>query len=333
MRAPEPPSYIDAMTLSIVMPTYNGGAYLQEAVRSVLAQSCQDWELLISDDGSRDGTRDFLRQLDDPRIKVFFQEKNLGIFGNLNFLFQQVRTDITQIFCQDDWLVDAGALQRLVDTWQTLPPEVAFLRANHGAEQGGSSLARLEEAVLPAIVRPEQSDRFFFLFGCIPGNLSNVSLRTRIVAEHGWFDQRLPYAGDFEFWSRVGHREPWAISPVRVTTVRVHEGQASATLNKVGELMPQMGTVLRTLYDRLIQAGTSPLKLKLVASVCYISTHRWQGLQWFRRTRSWQYMQMANRHLGNQRFALGFVSGWLAFLATAGGRLGRLAAARWLLAH
>ncbi len=333
MRAPEPPSYIDAMTLSIVMPTYNGGAYLQEAVRSVLAQSCQDWELLISDDGSRDGTRDFLRQLDDPRIKVFFQEKNLGIFGNLNFLFQQVRTDITQIFCQDDWLVDAGALQRLVDTWQTLPPDIAFLRANHGAEQGGSSLARLEEAVLPAIVRPEQSDRFFFLFGCIPGNLSNVSLRTRIVAEHGWFDQRLPYAGDFEFWSRVGHREPWAISPVRVTTVRVHEGQASATLNKVGELMPQMGTVLRTLYDRLIQAGTSPLKLKLVASVCYISTHRWQGLQWFRRTRSWQYMQMANRHLGNQRFALGFVSGWLAFLATAGGRLGRLAAARWLLAH
>lgn len=321
------------MTLSIVMPTYNGGAYLQEAVRSVLAQSCQDWELLISDDGSRDGTRDFLRQLDDPRIKVFFQEKNLGIFGNLNFLFQQVRTDITQIFCQDDWLVDAGALQRLVDTWQTLPPEVAFLRANHGAEQGGSSLARLEQEVLPAIVRPEQSDRFFFLFGCIPGNLSNVSLRTRIVAEHGWFDQRLPYAGDFEFWSRVGHREPWAISPVRVTTVRVHEGQASATLNKVGELMPQMGTVLRTLYDRLIQAGTSPLKLKLVASVCYISTHRWQGLQWFRRTRSWQYMQMANRHLGNQRFALGFVSGWLAFLATAGGRLGRLAAARWLLAH
>lgn len=321
------------MTLSIVMPTYNGGAYLQEAVRSVLGQSFQDWELLISDDGSRDGTRDFLRQLDDPRIKVFFQEKNLGIFGNLNFLFQQVRTDITQIFCQDDWLVDEGALQRLVDTWQTLPPEVAFLRANHGAEHGGSSLARLEQEVLPAIVRPEASDRLFFLFGCIPGNLSNVSLRTRIVAEHGWFDQRLPYAGDFEFWSRVGHREPWAISRVRVATVRVHEGQASATLNKAGELMPQMGTVLGALYDRLVRAGVSAVKLQMVGSVCYISTHRWQGLQWFRRTRSWRYMQMVNQHLGNQRFALGFVGGWLAFLATAGGRLGRLAAARWLLAH
>ncbi len=44
-------------------------------------------------------------------------------------------------------------------------------------------------------------------------------------------------------------------------------------------------------------------------------------------------MAMVNQHLGQQRFALGFVSGWLAFLATAGGRLGRLQAARWLLAH
>jgi len=42
---------------------------------------------------------------------------------------------------------------------------------------------------------------------------------------------------------------------------------------------------------------------------------------------------MVNQHLGQQRFALGFVAGWLAFLATAGGRLGRLPAARWLLAN
>lgn len=321
------------MTLSLVMPTYNGGDYLKEAVRSVLSQSYQDWELLISDDGSKDGTRDFLASLQDPRIKVFFQEKNLGIFGNLNFLFQQVRTDITQIFCQDDWLVDEGALGRLVEVWQTLPSDIAFLRANHGAEEGGSSLARFEREVLPEVVRPEQSDRLFFLFGCIPGNLTNVSLRTRIVAEHGWFDQRLPYAGDFEFWSRVGHRAPWAISRVRVATVRVHEGQASATLNKAGELMPQMATVLGTLYDRLVAQGVSPLRLQTVASVCYISTHRWQGLQWRRKANSWRYMDMVNQHLGRQRFALGFVSGWLAFLATAGGRLGRLPAARWLLAN
>ena len=173
------------MTLSLVMPTYNGGDYLKEAVRSVQSQAYQDWELLISDDGSKDGTRDFLASLKDPRIKVFFQEKNLGIFGNLNFLFQQVRTDITQIFCQDDWLVDDGALGRLVEVWQKLPPDIAFLRANHGAEEGGSSLARFERQVLPEVVRPEQSDRLFFLFGCIPGNLTNVSLRTRVVAEHG----------------------------------------------------------------------------------------------------------------------------------------------------
>jgi glycosyltransferase involved in cell wall biosynthesis len=320
------------MTLSLVMPTYNGGEFLKEAVRSVLAQTHTDWKLLISDDGSKDGTREYLASLSDPRIQVFFQEKNLGIFGNPNFLFQQVRTDITQIFCQDDWLVDEGALARLVATWQQLPADVAFLRANHGADSY-SRLARFELEVLPPIVTPEKSDLYFFLFGCIPGNLSNVSLRTRIVAEHGWFDQRLPYAGDFEFWSRVGHRERWAISPVNVATIRSHPGQASATLNKAGELLPQMATVLGTLYDRLIAAGVSPLKLQTVCSVNYVCQHRWRGLQLLGRLRSWGYMVMVNQHLGRQRFALGFLSGWLAFLATAGGRLWRLQAARWLLAH
>jgi hypothetical protein len=320
------------MTLSIVMPTYNGGEYLKEAVRSVLAQSHQDWELLISDDGSNDGTRDYLASLNDPRIRVFLQKKNLGIFGNLNFLFQQVQHPVTQILCQDDWLVDDGALVRLVAAWRQLPASIAFMRANHGAD-GHSRLARFELDVLPPVVTPDTSDLYFFLFGCIPGNLSNVSLRTRIVAEHGWFDQRLPYAGDFEFWSRVGQHEPWAISNVSVATIRVHAGQASATLNKAGELMPQLGMVLSTLYDRLTAKGVSPLRLKTVGSVCYISTQRWIGFQWLRKTRSWRYMDMVNQHLGSQRFALGFLWGWLAFLATAGGRLGRLQAARWLLAH
>lgn len=319
------------MHITLVMPTYNGGEYLKEAVASVLRQQHQAWTLLISDDGSKDGSREFLAGLSDPRIQVFFQEKNLGIFGNLNFLFRHVTTEVTQIFCQDDWLIDDEALGRLADAWRQLPDDVAFVRANHGGQVGGSSLTRLELSVLPNIVSPDQSDVLFYLFGCIPGNLSNVSVRTHIVAEHGWFDQRLPYAGDFEFWSRVGHRSRWAISGVRVSVIRSHPGQASNALNKAGELMPQMATVLNTLYDRLVARGVSSLCLQTVGSVCYVSSHRWQGVNWRRRSGTWRYMAMVNQHLASQRFALGGVLGWFAFLATAGGRLWRLQAARWLL--
>ena len=75
--------------ISVLMPVYNGMPYIPDAVESVLAQDEQDWELVISDNGSTDSTRDYLRSLQDPRIRVHLQQANLGIFGNLNFLLAQ----------------------------------------------------------------------------------------------------------------------------------------------------------------------------------------------------------------------------------------------------
>jgi len=60
--------------ISVLMPVYNGMPYIPEAVESVLAQDEQDWELLISDDGSTDGTRDYLDTVRDSRIKVIHQK-------------------------------------------------------------------------------------------------------------------------------------------------------------------------------------------------------------------------------------------------------------------
>lgn len=309
------------MPITLVMPTYNGGAYLKDAISSLLKQNYQDWVLLISDDGSNDGTRDYLRGLTDPRIKVFFQDKNLGIFGNLNFLFGHVRTDLVQILCQDDWLTDEKSLAACVDEWRKLPPDVMFLRSNHGCDVSAKDRGAFEVAWMPSIVEPGVSDVYFFLFGCIPGNLSNVSLRTRTVKDEGWFDQRLPYAGDFEFWSRVGSRMRWATSGAKVTTIRTHATQASKTLNKAGELMPQLSAVVGTLFSRLQKRGLAGWKLRMAGEIIYVSQHRWRGLRARAVTGSWVYMYEVNRHLGEAPWALGGVTGWLVFFLTFGGRM------------
>lgn len=309
------------MPITLVMPTYNGGDYLKDAISSLLRQHYQDWELLISDDGSNDGTRNYLEGLTDPRIKVFFQDKNLGIFGNLNFLFGHVKTDLVQILCQDDWLTDEKSLSACVDEWAKLPPDVMFLRSNHGCDVSAEDLGAFEVAWMPRIVEPGMSDVYFFLFGCIPGNLSNVSLRTRTVRDEGWFDQRLPYAGDFEFWSRVGSRMRWATSGARVTTIRTHDMQASKTLNKAGELMPQLSSVVGVLFARLQNRGLADWKLRVAGEIIYVSQHRWRGLRARAKTGSWTYMREANRHLGRAPWALGGTVGWLVFVLTCGGRI------------
>lgn len=59
--------------VSIVMPAYNAAAYIGEAVDSVLAQTWMNWELIVVDDGSTDGTSAYLDGLADPRIRVIHQ--------------------------------------------------------------------------------------------------------------------------------------------------------------------------------------------------------------------------------------------------------------------
>jgi glycosyltransferase involved in cell wall biosynthesis len=76
-------SRIENPILSVLMPAYNAGAYIQEAIDSVLAQSFTNFELLVFNDGSTDNTLSVLKQYTDPRLKIFNQE-NMGLVNTLN---------------------------------------------------------------------------------------------------------------------------------------------------------------------------------------------------------------------------------------------------------
>jgi glycosyltransferase involved in cell wall biosynthesis len=318
------------MPTSIVMPTFNGIKYLEQAVDSVLSQTDQDWELIISDDGSTDGTRDYLAKICDPRVKVHFQAQNLNIFGNLNFLFTQATGKISQILCQDDYFIDNGALDRLTVQWSTLPPETVFMRSNHLLD-ANSKLARFEGSVLPSIVHPEQSDLFFFIFGCIPGNLSNISVRTDAVKKAAWFRADLPYAGDFEFWSRLGRSHPWAISQNKVTKIRSHPEQASKTMNRTGELLSQLNFILSSLYRQLISKGYASARLRLLATLNYASQHRDVGVKAAIRNRGNAYLQAVSKEFDTSDFCFGPLLGWVVYFASLGGRAFRIPVTKRLL--
>jgi glycosyltransferase involved in cell wall biosynthesis len=85
-------------TVSVVMCAYNTRPYIEQAVRSVLQQTFECWELIISDDASTDGTREWLQRLrDHPKVRLFFQPKNIGYVANKNFAFEQASGEyITQ---------------------------------------------------------------------------------------------------------------------------------------------------------------------------------------------------------------------------------------------
>ena len=81
----------DQVTVSIGIPFRNARRFLAVAVRSVFAQTHQDWELLLIDDGSSDGSIEVVRHLDDPRVRVVADGSHRGLCARLNQIAAMAR--------------------------------------------------------------------------------------------------------------------------------------------------------------------------------------------------------------------------------------------------
>ncbi|MCB0696877.1 MAG: glycosyltransferase [Chitinophagaceae bacterium] len=98
-------------SLTVLLPTYNAGPYIKEAVDSILAQTYTDFEFLIIDDGSTDETAEILKSYSDPRITVVSQQ-NKGLITTLNEGILASKGDIIARMDADDvCLPDRLALQ------------------------------------------------------------------------------------------------------------------------------------------------------------------------------------------------------------------------------
>lgn len=90
--------------IDILLATYNGETFIKEQIDSILNQTYTNFRLLISDDNSTDKTKEIIKEYEkkDNRVKCFFQEKNLGVVSNFEFLLKQVNSKYYMFSDQDD---------------------------------------------------------------------------------------------------------------------------------------------------------------------------------------------------------------------------------------
>ena len=107
--------------ISIGIPFYNAEAYLEDAIKSVLAQTFQEWELILVDDGSSDGSLDIAKKYEqlDSRVRVISDGLNKKLPTRLNEIIKEAKFDFIARMDADD-LMD---VERLVKHY-------AFLSAN-----------------------------------------------------------------------------------------------------------------------------------------------------------------------------------------------------------
>ncbi|MGD0913338.1 MAG: glycosyltransferase [Terracidiphilus sp.] len=90
-----------SLKLSVILPVYNGMPYLPDAVESVLRQTFADFTFIIVNDGSTDGTEEYLRSLNDPRI-VLINQSNEGLGASLNTGLKRCQTEYVARMDADD---------------------------------------------------------------------------------------------------------------------------------------------------------------------------------------------------------------------------------------
>lgn len=207
--------------VSVLMTVYNRRHFLSEAVHSVLASTLQDFELIICDDCSKDGSADLADELAraDSRIRVHRNAVNLGDYRNRMQAASLATGRYLKYVDSDDQIYPHG-LQVMVRNLEQHPQAAIAL---------SYSLPELEQPY-PLLLSPQQSYLRHFLgrgvFGCGPGG---VIIRAEAFRDLGGFRPEWGVLSDMEFWLRTAAVHPILLQQPSLVWWRKHEGQEFRT--------------------------------------------------------------------------------------------------------
>ena len=183
-------------SVSVVIPTYNRARSLLSTLKTVLAQSFSDFEVIVVDDGSTDNTAQVIASVPDTRVRYLRQPVNQGAAAARNRGMREARGEFVAFLDSDDeWFPEK--LARQVARFRTAPPSVGLLYT--GVETVHDDGAR---SVQKATVRGYAYAKMLCR-NVIHGGGSNVMIRRSVVAVAGFFNETLPAIEDYEYWLRI----------------------------------------------------------------------------------------------------------------------------------
>ncbi|MDR3133120.1 MAG: glycosyltransferase [Prevotellaceae bacterium] len=103
--------------VSICIPSYNAEKFVGDTIRSVLAQTCPNLEIIVCDDCSKDNTLQIVKSFADPRISVYVNEQNLGSSGNYNRALSYAKGKYVKLLCADD-LITPDCIEKQVRAFE-----------------------------------------------------------------------------------------------------------------------------------------------------------------------------------------------------------------------
>lgn len=218
---------MDRPLVSVVMPSYNHAEFIAEAIESVLRQTYDNFEFIIADDGSKDGTVEIIQQYQDPRIRFTAFSENT-CFGTCEYIYTCVRGKYIASICSDD-------------VWEEtlLEKYVAFLEEH---QEFGCCFSKpavinergeIIEGSFPFILdngsRAMWFRKLYMKGNCICG--STMCIRQSVFAKVAPFRMQYRQLQDYELYLRLLQIDNIYIYPETLAKYRIHVSGGNSNIS------------------------------------------------------------------------------------------------------
>jgi len=267
--------------VSICVPNLNTRPYLEERFETIFKQTLQEWEMIVCDSYSDDGSWEYIQELaaHEPRMRIFQSPRN-GIYAGFNDCIRKARGEYVYIATSDDTMMPE-CLERMV----------AELDATSDCNICQCELVVIDEKGVP---RPAEDQWDKYTLGAYSRNL--VQMRNKRYAPHdgvvhpalftictsitqllirrvvfdrvGLFDGTWGTIGDYEWEMRAGFTENCLYIPEKLATWRIHGAQATQNVESVENRL-KMIDMSRQAYARAVNVAGANLSKIDIEDVVY----------------------------------------------------------------
>jgi glycosyltransferase involved in cell wall biosynthesis len=203
--------------VSICIPTYNRKEYLKETLESIFAQTYQDYEIIVVDDGSTDGTEEMIRKISAP-ITYHWQE-NGGDAAARNKLIQLARGKYISFIDSDD-LLFPDAIERLVKVVESEAEDVIAYGSYVRIDQDGSVYGKCKRKLYSGNITK-------YLFQTIIVHSCGSIFPRKILKDAAFFDTSLNVCSDYDLWLSLSTKYKFVALPNPTFKRRRHSDNLS----------------------------------------------------------------------------------------------------------
>ena len=253
-----------SLTITVLMPVYNGSRYLAEAIESILNQTFTDFEFLIIDDASKDNSLDIIKSYDDSRIRLVENDHNLGQTATLNKGIKIAKGKYIARLDQDDLSLP-----------KRLEKQVKYLEDNPNICVVGSWWENIDEnnRTLKTVRLPIQAVEcgfWLFIYGEQPVGHPCVMFRATEIISLGGYNEIYNIAQDADLWLRASANNlQFANIPEVLLSYRIHGKQGS----KNSQADVEHNSALSTFLSEILSQHVDPLSSALIRPINYYNAH------------------------------------------------------------